>query len=97
MFFCKLCNASFAAAVQLGGHTSKQHPGTSKNYNKKLQIREANTTNRVFLKKAKEWILEHTLLDLRKDRDKVTKVKNILIAGGTPTLDSNQRIKAARE
>jgi len=35
-FACKVCRKTFDTSQQLGGHTSKMHPGKSASYNNKI-------------------------------------------------------------
>ena len=90
---CKLCDARFDKAVQLGGHSSKFHPGKSETYRKKMEIRNGNQKDRDFLKQAKEWFEAKTELDPRQFRDRITKIKNILRKGDTPNVEDFNKIK----
>ena len=74
-FVCKMCGAGFARSVQLGGHTAKFHPGSSKAYIEKKKTREANTYNRECLKMAKKWFTENVGLCPVKHRAQITAIK----------------------
>ena len=43
---CGLCDKVFNKSVALGGHQSKAHPGTSKSYARKIEIRAARVDER---------------------------------------------------
>ena len=55
-----MCGKTFEKAVQLGGHSAKTHPGMSKHYNGKMEIRKKNAGDRSMLKVAKEWFKTET-------------------------------------
>ena len=91
---CKICGASFQKAVQLGGHLSKAHPGTSDIYTKKKLIREALRQDREYRAKAKKWLRDaFGAIDLKTKRDRITKVKKILENGGQPMVVDYQLVK----
>jgi len=46
----------FKKCQGLGGHTSKAHPGLSKNYERKMMIRNSRTEDRHLLEEAKKAI-----------------------------------------
>ena len=39
-FTCEYCQKQFASSRAKGGHTSKAHPGKSKKFKSKMQLRE---------------------------------------------------------
>ena len=53
-FVCKHCHEAYTSSHQLGGHTSRKHPGSSEDYKKKLEIRDSREPDREALKQAKE-------------------------------------------
>jgi len=83
---CKHCDHGFEKSVQLGGHVSKQHRGSSKLYIAKQAVREANATNREFLRQAKDWFKSTTGLPAREHRNKITQIKKALQQGRTPIV-----------
>lgn len=95
-FECNLCSETFDNGVQLGGHSSKAHPGQSSAYNRKCKIRTAREFDRECLRRAKDWFTENceaSDLDLRLShrRQTITKIKKILMTGKTP--ESEQFLK----
>ena len=50
---CKICGARLKSFTALGGHTSKAHPKQSKDFAKRMQIREERTLDRQMLEQAK--------------------------------------------
>ena len=83
---CSLCDAVFAKSVALGGHQSKAHPGTSSNYQRKLEIRAARASERQLLENAKDWFAKNLNLEPENNRKLITKIKNVLKAGKTPKV-----------
>ena len=85
---CEICKLKFKNGVALGGHASKAHPGSSLKYNYKLKVRAARDGEREFLKKAKEWFIEHYNLDPKatQSRGRITKIKVMLMRGKTPQV-----------
>ena len=73
--------------MALGGHQSKAHPGTSSNYQKKLEIRAARTEERALLVKAKEWFAENMYLCPENNRKLVTQIKQVLKEGRQPNVN----------
>ena len=54
MYRCKICGLEFSNYRKLGGHFSNRHPGESKEFNKKKEIRFKRTLERKAYKRAKE-------------------------------------------
>lgn len=52
-YTCKYCCASYITSYQLGGHTSRAHPGISKEFTLKKQIRDRRQPIREAHKQAK--------------------------------------------
>jgi len=50
---CKLCRETFYTGQALGGHMSRKHPGMSKDYMHKKEIRSRRLTDRMKLRLAK--------------------------------------------
>ena len=71
---------SFEKPVSLGGHLAKAHPGVSKPYNHKMQIRKKREEQRKYLKLAKEWYDENISSEV-KIRSYITKIKKAMMAG----------------
>ena len=78
-FNCLYCDKSYTAAVSLGGHVSKAHPGHSSAYSQKLEVRKSREQERNFLKQAKEMLLKEGI-DPKKYRIKATMLKKQLMA-----------------
>ena len=53
-FLCQTCGKKFKSFRQLGGHTSKSHPGQSSYYNNMLKVRKERELERQAYKMAKE-------------------------------------------
>ena len=70
--------------MALGGHVSKIHPNQSSEYKRKMATRKARTAHRVSLELAKEWYRDNIGLDLKKNRVKITRVKDELMEGKQP-------------
>ena len=51
-FTCKVCCIAFPSYRSLGGHASKKHPGQSKKYTKRVQVRLRRDNQRECLKLA---------------------------------------------
>ena len=59
MHQCKHCDRVFEKSVSLGGHLSKVHPGLSKSYSHKMEVRGKREEQRKYLLLAKEWFVEN--------------------------------------
>ena len=53
---CKFCSKVFESARQLGGHTSKAHPGMSIGYQLKIETRLKRTKNRDLCQNTKKFL-----------------------------------------
>ena len=91
---CRTCGLTFRNGVALGGHVSKAHPGGSPTYNRKIEVREARTRDRLFLEKAKMWFSDHFSADPKALRSKscITKIKILLMNGKTPDVADFKRL-----
>ena len=81
---CKVCGKGFEKAVQLGGHVSKAHPGTSVAYIRKCATRENRTKDREMRVKAREWFVDTTGLCPAKHRVHITEIKKQMLRGLDP-------------
>ena len=59
-YVCKTCHSVYESSQQLGGHTSRSHPGSSEDYKKKLAIRASRAPERAAHKLAKKQFSEKT-------------------------------------
>ena len=60
---CVICAKFFTCSQALGGHMSRAHPHKSKDYKKKLTIRDGRAFKRAKLKIAKKFLFEHLQMD----------------------------------
>ena len=74
------CSKTFERSVQLGGHMSKCHSGTSASFNHKMEVRKAREKDRDNLAKAKTWYMEQ-FGDLHVSRQVFTRIKEVLLSG----------------
>ena len=84
---CEFCDKVYPKSVQLGGHQSKAHPGTSSNYKRKIEIRESRATERELLEKAKEWFVSNIYLSPENNRKVITLIKKVFREGGEPKVE----------
>jgi len=77
----------FKKCQGLGGHTSKAHPGLSKNYERKMMIRNNRTEDRHLLEEAKKAI---TLMmpEMKKDDPAYAKTMRHIRQGLTKSLQN---------
>jgi hypothetical protein len=78
-FECKHCPATYVTSRQLGGHTSRAHPGSSKDYLLKLKVRERRKPEREAHEKAKLLFQKQTGLNPNENRTIVKKLKETLM------------------
>ena len=65
---------------QLGGHTSRGHPGMSKTYQSKIQTRKNRESERQFLLEAKQiFAHENPGVELKNHRAEITQIKKDLM------------------
>ena len=72
--------------MALGGHQSKAHPGTSRSYRRKLEIRAARAEERDLLQRAKDWFQQNVFLCPENNRKLVTAIKEVLRDGRQPKV-----------
>jgi hypothetical protein len=77
-FECGYCKEQFKSAQSLGGHVSRRHPGTSQNYNYKIQRRDERAFERKLLQLAKERHAQVYGKDAVIDRPKIRRFKKEL-------------------
>ena len=82
----------------MGGHYSKSHPGSSKNYNHKMLRRQERAKERDFLKKTKEWYVTQFGDDhIKEDRQTVTKIKVAMLNGEKIVRDKYLKAKYRKQ
>jgi hypothetical protein len=60
---CKICLCFFSTSQGLGGHMSRQHPQQSEKFNISKKKREARSSRRDILEKAKRNLLKNLCMD----------------------------------